>query len=31
VYRVEYPTVAEEALPAMLWGVIAAAGRLAVG
>lgn len=31
VYQVEYPTVSDEALPAMLWGVVTAGGRAAVG
>ena len=31
VYRVEYPTVAVEALPGMLWGVVSVGGQVAVG
>ena len=31
VYRVEYPTVLAEPLPAMLWGVVSVGDRVAVG
>ena len=31
VYLVEHPTVLEEVLPGMLWGVVTAGGRAAVG